>query len=172
MNCREIEPLLFANRDRALAPVEQERLQAHLADCPACRHSQAMLALATDAWRRHDAAVPTPDPTREWQRLRRRLHESDSRAGSPRWRPLLAWSAIPLAAAATLLIVLRGTPPADPGANPTKIAALPATPPATATPPAMASAEYVEAADPGASTLVYVDQKSGWLVVWASDSTG
>ena len=30
--------------------------------------------------------------------------------------------------------------------------------------------DYVESGDPNASTMVYVDQDSGWLVVWTSNS--
>jgi hypothetical protein len=31
-------------------------------------------------------------------------------------------------------------------------------------------ADYVEAGNPAASTMVYVDKESGWLVVWAADA--
>ena len=34
---------------------------------------------------------------------------------------------------------------------------------------AKAGADFVEAGDPNASTMVYVDKDSGWLVVWATD---
>ncbi|MEN9403282.1 MAG: hypothetical protein RL091_1985, partial [Verrucomicrobiota bacterium] len=34
---------------------------------------------------------------------------------------------------------------------------------------AVARAEYVEAGDVNASTMVYVDKESGWLVVWATN---
>jgi hypothetical protein len=34
----------------------------------------------------------------------------------------------------------------------------------------MASAESVEAPGDPASTMVFVDEKSGWLIVWASDT--
>ena len=33
----------------------------------------------------------------------------------------------------------------------------------------VAQAEYVEAGNVDASTIVYVDKDSGWLVVWATD---
>jgi hypothetical protein len=33
-----------------------------------------------------------------------------------------------------------------------------------------ASAEFVETGSPTASTMVYLDKESGWLVVWAADN--
>jgi len=36
-------------------------------------------------------------------------------------------------------------------------------------PSIIAGADYVEAGNPNASTMVYVDKESGWLVVWVTD---
>ena len=56
--------------------------------------------------------------------------------------------------------------------NPTSApVAMPPSPMATEVATAeVARADYVEAGDTNASTMVYVDKDSGWLVVWASDA--
>lgn len=153
MNCRDIEPLLLAERDGVLTSQQHAALAAHIAGCPACRQARlhygdAVTFLKTDA-----ANVPVPNVDEEWRTLRSRLHGA---AAQPRKKSPLApviWFAAPFAAAAVLafaFFVARVPVPQAPAAE-------------------AARADFVEAGDANASTLVYVDKDSGWLVVWATD---
>ena len=152
MNCRDAEPLLFAERDGALTSEERAALAQHVAACPACRRACADLAAANAALRTAAANVAVPDADREWQVLRQRLTaQSPRRVGARRLAPV-AWIGLSLAAAAALaLAFLGGHRPF--GGNPDAAD--------------LARAEFVEVKDSSASTMVYVDQESGWLVVWA-----
>ncbi|MBI4607236.1 MAG: zf-HC2 domain-containing protein [Planctomycetes bacterium] len=51
MNCRQVTPLFSELLERALAPVIQERVSAHLAACPACRRELEDLRTALRALR-------------------------------------------------------------------------------------------------------------------------
>lgn len=68
--------------------------------------------------------------------------------------PIL-WLSAPLAAAAAIMLALLS------GIQ------IPFTTPDVPT----THVDYVVAGDPSASTVVYLDQDSGWLVVWASSSS-
>lgn len=151
MNCRPFETLLSAERDAPLSEAERTQLERHLAECPACREQRVQLAAAATAWRARTAAAKVPDPAAEWDRLRPRL--ADAAGRTPRRRRLapVIWFALPLAAAAAFMLTF-----------------LPSSPP-VAEPRAVARADFVEAGDSAASTMVYVDKESGWLVVWAED---
>jgi hypothetical protein len=78
-----------------------------------------------------------------------------------RWPAWAAWTGLPLAAAAALALVFWAPDdaPTATGEDATFAEAAPA------------YAEFVEASDNAASTVVYVDQESGWLIVWASAPT-
>lgn len=163
MTCREARHLLFSSDSRAsAAPAEAgaggpspAALDAHLAACPHCRQvSQVLRATITD-WRTDASAVAVPAAEREWLELRRRIHRGAAEERRPLARRLLPWVALPLAAAAALAVLLVDrSGPALSSAGPT---------------PAVARADSVEVPG-GASPLVYVDDKSGWLIVWASDA--
>ena len=154
MNCREAERQIFAERDGVLAPDQRVALATHVTHCAACRRKRDNLAAAIEAWRvtTHTAAVPDAD--REWQAIRRRrrseIHPVLERTGGRR-RNVIPWLAVPFAAAAAVAIALFVTPPSPPSPVPTAAIAESAAPPAE-----------------DASTVVFVDEKSGWLVVWAS----
>ncbi|HSA95069.1 MAG TPA: zf-HC2 domain-containing protein, partial [Acidobacteriota bacterium] len=55
MRCRAIERLLLAAEDRAWTAAEKQAVEAHVADCPACREFQGarqrMRAGLADLWR-------------------------------------------------------------------------------------------------------------------------
>jgi len=159
MNCRDFETLLLAERDGVLTPEEHATLDRHLAGCPECRQLRSQLSSALAAYRADSANAPLPDVDQEWQKLRARLDRESSRPGQKRRLAPVIWFAAPLAAAAALaLAYLRPSI---------------ALPPATSVVPAaaeVAQAEYVEAGNADASTMVYVDKDSGWLVVWATDA--
>lgn len=82
MKCESAWELLSASLDGALAPAEEETLQAHLKECPRCRALQAELMGIHTACGELDAALPagqkerilsalpsqTPSKSRHWQR--------------------------------------------------------------------------------------------------------
>ncbi|MDQ5978641.1 MAG: hypothetical protein QG602_1615 [Verrucomicrobiota bacterium] len=153
MNCRDNESLILAERDGALTKPQLAALSDHVAACPACAKLRADLATALRAYKSGLAEVPAPDADEAWRELQARLHAPARRAKKRPLAPLI-WFGAPIAAAAALAIALlprSGEP-------------LPAS-------PLEARAEFVEAGDPAASTLVYVDKESGWLVVWAVEAT-
>ena len=155
MNCSTVEPLLLAERDGALSASQRAVLAQHVAVCPTCRQLQHDLGLALDTWKTAVAAMAVPDAPTAWALLQPRLTAKKS---APRRKlATVIWLSAPLAAAAALAFVFY-----------------PATPSVSMHPssPALARAEYVEAGNANASTMVYVDKESGWLVVWAVDATG
>ena len=117
---------------------------------PLSAAEEARLRVVGEHLRQHVATTPVPEAAAAWQRLRPRL--SPSRPVSRR-RAAWWWGGPILAtAAAAWLLLLRPalSPPA----------------PATALGD-VARADYVQVAD-DATALVYVDDESGWLIVWAS----
>lgn len=72
----------------------------------------------------------------------------------PRKRTLapVLWLGAPLAAAAAVMLAWIGGGQVSPTARETTVTHV----------------DYVITGNPAASTMVYVDQDSGWLVVWAS----
>lgn len=166
MNCREAQPQIFAERDGALDPVQRAALDGHLAHCDACRRVRDEFSAVFTAWRVDAIRVAVPDAEREWHAVRRRIRggaeTGAARPARPR-RNLFTWIAVPLGAAAAVAVALFVTQPA------------PTTPVAVQhavqhTTPHVARADSVEAPGNNASTTVFVDDKSGWLIVWASDT--
>jgi anti-sigma factor RsiW len=165
MNCRDVTPLLSAERDGPLDAAARETLERHVAACPACRGLRADLAEAAEVWRAGTALATTPDPAGEWRTLRGRLHsagETNPAAGRrlPSW--LLTAGALPLAAAAVWLAMLALDPASTTKVGPPS----PVVAFAKSAQAPSARADYVET--PADTTpVVYLDQESGWLIVWA-----
>ncbi len=159
MNCRDTEPLFFAERDGALTNEQRATLDEHVAACLACQEARAEIARALDAFRTDAINVTVPDAAEEWQRLRMQL-SAVSRKNRTRTKlaPVI-WIGGSLVAAAAVAFAFVGLRPQ---------AKAPAE--AVALTPEVAQAEYVEPGDVNASTVVYVDKDSGWLVVWATDA--
>ncbi len=158
MNCRSAQRLLSAERDGAPASGARADLEGHLAACGECRQFRATIAEAADAWRASMAQIRVPDAERAWQEVRREIRAGDSRpARSAPWgaRWLLPLgAAAALAAVAVMVVPLwRQGPAATPEVHPRQVA----------------RNDVVEVPD-GGSSVVYVDAKSGWLVVWAVDA--
>ncbi len=148
MNCRDCERLLLGEGGEPSVP-ESAAIAAHVQDCPQCRALQASLASALGQWKAETAAQ-APDTAAAWRSLRPRLA---ARRTQPRRLGRLIWLSAPLAAAAALALVFYHPAPAARGDGFTS-----------------AHADFVEAGNPTASTVVYVDNDSGWLVVWAADA--
>ncbi len=153
MNCRDSESLILAERDGALTKPQLAALSDHVAACPACRRLRADLAAAVDVYGSGIAQVSVPDADEAWRELQDRLNSPAKREKKHPLAPVI-WFGAPIAAAAAIAFAL-----------------LPQTPePVSLSAPLEARAEFVEAGDATASTLVYVDKESGWLVVWAAEA--
>src|SRR6478736_8540141 len=181
MTCRDIESLILAERDGALPSAERAALSDHVATCPACRELRTRLAVSLETFRAGVAGVPVPNADEAWRELQATIHTPGGRAKKRPLAPII-WFATPLAAAAAVAFAFFVTrPPLPPSPAATAVAASevpPPPPPPAFVPPALsapydpsiiAGADYVEVGDPNASTMVYVDKESGWLVVWATD---
>ncbi len=155
MNCREAEQHIFAERDGALDQTQRAALALHLQACAGCRRIQNDLAEFVATWRATDAAVRVPDADIEWHKLRRALNRSPERAHVAWAR----WIAIPGAVAAAAAIALYVAPDRSGTASPPKTSTLVAR---NGSPTAVSPA--------AASTVVYVDDKSGWTFVWEPDT--
>ncbi len=178
MNCRDIESLILAERDGALTPTERAALSDHVATCPACARLRTDLAAALDAFKASSAAVRVPDVDEAWRDLRAKLHGPAKPAKKRPLAPVI-WFGAPLvaAAAAVAFVFLVNSAPKPLGEIPVSVASVASLPPPPPPPPPyedpslIAGADFVEVGDPNASTMVYVDKDSGWLVVWATDVT-
>jgi hypothetical protein len=155
MNCRDIEPLLLAERDGVLTASQHASLGQHVAACPACRQMRVDLSAAMSALRTDAANVTVPDVDTEWHALQARLNDTVTvRPEKKRpLAPVIRFGA-PLAAAAAIAFAFFTLQTPNPKSE---------------IPLEVASADYVEAGNADASTVVYVDKESGWLVVWATD---
>lgn len=162
MNCREAQNQIFAERDGALAETERAALVSHVAQCGGCRQLREDLASALTHWKTTAQTIAVPDAEREWHAVRRKIRggvEAGEVRLTPRRPTLLTWLTAPLAAAAALALALFISLPDN---RPAHEGVSPAT--------HLARADSVEVSGRAASTSVYVDDKSGWLIVWASDA--
>lgn len=159
-SCQHITSLLIAEPDGRLTPAEQAEIEGHVAECAACRQQRAMLAAIPASLQAVTQSVSTPNPQQEWMRLRSQLpkQRSQGKRQTPKTPFWLQWS-FPLGAAAAAVVVALVTHFRY--SDRISLEQRSAT---------VARAEYVQAENAD-STLVYVDQESGWLIVWA-DSSG
>jgi hypothetical protein len=164
MNCREAQTQIFAERDSALGDPERAALVAHVAACGACRRVREDLTTTLAYWKTTAQAVVVPDAEREWHAVRRKIRggvEAGEVRLTPRRPGWLTWLTVPLAAAGALALALYVSMPTG---NPTNPGVRPSTAP-------VARADSVEVGGRNASTMVFLDDKSGWLIVQASDVT-
>ena len=158
MNCRDLESLLLTEKDGVLTTAQHATLEQHVATCPTCGALRESLAEVTTAFRAEVASVAVPDSDAEWQIVQARLAEVAAQPAKKRPLAPVIWFGAPLAAAAavafTFFIQSRTPWSQDPKSE---------------TPAEVASADFVESGNADASTMVYVDKDSGWLVVWATD---
>lgn len=155
MNCRAAQRLLSADRDGALDTLERAGLDEHVAACAECRQFRVTLEVAAADLKTAATRVTVPDEDRAWQDIHREIRAGRPVAARSWWAPV-RW-ALPLGAAAALVAVVAFVPMDRDDDGP---------------PAAVARAEFVEVPN-NSSSIVYVDDKSGWLVVWAAaDATG
>ena len=158
MNCRAIEPLLLAERDGVLTSEQRSALVTHVASCVGCRQLRTTLGEALDNYQADAARIAVPDAAEVWRELSATLPETTAKPAKRRPLAPIIWFGAPLATAAAIAFAFFLTRPTT--------THLEARGPVAEN----ARADYVEAGDASASTLVYVDEESGWLVVWAADS--
>jgi anti-sigma factor RsiW len=173
MNCRDAETQIFAARDAPLGVAAAAELEQHLSSCSRCRQLSAGLAAAAESWREADAAAAIPDARQAWLAVRRRIRNSPTKhsaAGQlPSWNRLLRF-ALPLAGACAIAVGLstrldvRNDAPSDPVVAQVDWSYF------EDHSSGSAQAEYVMTDDEDVSPFVYVDEESGWLIVWASDA--
>ncbi|MEO6246277.1 MAG: zf-HC2 domain-containing protein [Opitutaceae bacterium] len=165
MNCHEAQTQIFAVQDGAAGEIPGAALEGHLAHCAGCRQVRANLAAVLGAWRHDSARARVPDAEREWHAVRRQIR-GGAAVGSEPARPrrsAFAWLALPLgaaAAAALALFVINQNQEQTPTSELT----------ARFSDAVIARADSVEAPGNAASTMVFLDDKSGWLIVLASDA--
>ena len=162
MNCREAQSHLFRERDAALDNIQRVALDGHLAQCDGCKRVREDLTAALTVWRIETTQVTMPDAEREWHAVRRRIRGGDEAGAAHTARPrrnLFSFIAVPLGAAAAVALALFVSP---------KLSSdLPAEGHAGAT---LARAHPVEVSGSSAPTMVFVDDKSGWTFVWATEA--
>lgn len=164
MNCREAQHQLFAEGDGAPASSQRAALDEHVGHCPDCRRIRDDLTAALTTWRSEAARTPVPDAMREWHAVRRLIRggaEAGAAAPARPRRNFLPWLAVPVGAAAALALALY-IAPSKPASSASPLVVQHA-------PRQVARADAVEVPG-GASTIVFVDDKSGWLIVQASDA--
>jgi hypothetical protein len=96
--CEDILELLSASIDGELTAVERERLEAHLAKCPACVDELAKLERTWNA-------LKVLSPVDASPHLKQKVLSAARRTGAPKRRARSRWM-IPAAAAAVLLLAL------------------------------------------------------------------
>lgn len=168
MNCRDNESLILAERDGALPKAQLAALSDHVATCPACAKLRADLAAAMNTYQAGLHAVATPNADEAWRELQSRLSEPAKRDKKRPLAPVI-WFGASLAAAAAFAFAFLVTRPLTQPATEEALLVIAPPPPPLHDPSFIAGADYVEAGDPDASIMVFVDKESGWLVVWASD---
>jgi anti-sigma factor RsiW len=149
MNCPEARSLLSASRDGP-PPPGADALSAHLAACPGCRRLQEDLRAGFASWTESARSVAVPAADEMWRDVRSALHR-----GSTPVRPAWVRVGLPLAAAAAVAVLLVQSPWRQ-ASNTTESH--------------LAQVNFVVPGTPGASTLVYEDSESGWLVVWTAEN--
>ena len=155
MNCREVQSELFAETEGTPANPRRAAVEAHVARCAACRRVRDDLTTALEGWRSDISKITVPDAELEWHAVRRRIRGGGGEPSVRSRRNWTAWLGLPLATAAAVILVMLSPASRAPNVD------IPVG--------EVARAENIEAPGNNASTMVFVDDKSGWLIVWASD---
>lgn len=150
MDCREAQQRIFAERDGALDNSQRAALVAHTTHCASCREMRDRLATAIDSWRTSTRGVSVPDAELEWQKIRREIRGG---ASATVRGVRLGWFALPVAAAAAIAVTFFVNPAGDGSPAPKE---------------RTVARAHVEASVENASPVVFVDDKSGWVFVWAA----
>jgi predicted anti-sigma-YlaC factor YlaD len=158
MKCRQAERHLACERDSALDEVQRAALARHITECASCRRMKESLTIAVEGWRAGAEEVRVPDAEIEWQNIRRQIRGGQVKEQ----RSLVAWLGISIGAAATVAVGLFFIPTARNGGTAME----------TATVAARESGSTITSRAQEASTVVFVDDKSGWTFVVGPQPTG
>jgi len=102
MKCKRAETLISRALDGLLTSEEEEALQRHLKECPACQKRKEEYSIMTETLRDQDFPQVKPD---FWERLYNRLEEQREYDIWSLWK---RWSlrAVPLSIAAVVILAL------------------------------------------------------------------
>lgn len=151
MNCDQAEKWISRSLDAELEVARQRKLDEHLAGCASCSRLKTEWEKLGNALR-EEVAATLPDTDAAWADIRERIHESEAgRSKIIPWQVHFRWAA----GLAALFLLSFGVYFSRPR------------PVSEAVPlPVGTTVEFVETEIPGASPMVYMDQESGWTVVW------
>ena len=174
MNCQDAERLILASGDSAPTDEELTVLEAHIAGCASCARLREAVLGAGNRLRETAAAVSVPDARHEWREIRSRIQVPERAA--PSWARLLPAIGLPIAAAAAIAIAFVLLPERPATTDVAESGSATATSIAEGTQLTEFAwephAEYVEIPGSDDSMVVYLDEPSGWLVVWAVEPNG
>jgi len=162
MNCKTAQKWISLKHDGELSPRRQTILEAHLAQCPACREAEAAYkALSCEFTEMDIPQAQTPEAA--WADVRRRIRaESEQPAEAAEgavWGGRLAWAAMTIAVLGVCAFVWMLMKPLPQG--PAVAAAEPAT-----------QVEWVETDLRGATPMVFEDAETGLVVIWVVEANG
>ena len=160
MNCDEALEKISRQMDGELPAEDRAAVEAHLAQCSACRDVRVRWASLSDVLREPPADLPPAEVMRA--DVLRAIRQLEPAAEAPaglffKWR--LAWAGAMVAAVMALIGGLGAWRMAGGGA-------------AVA---ARTEVESVETELPGAAPMIYQDEETGCTVIWiagADDGTG
>ncbi len=151
MNCHSVQDQLTRAADGATPASDQAAIAAHLSACSECQRFAETLRRLPDWIAEEVASHPVPDAEEMWREVQAQIQTPPK----PRKVAPIVWLTAPLAAAAALVFAFlpqRNAPDSSVIAD-----------------NQIVQVDYVEVEDPDATAMVYVDNESGWLVVWADD---
>jgi predicted anti-sigma-YlaC factor YlaD len=168
MNCATSEQLLSRALDGELPANDRTALDAHLASCASCRALRDEWAGFTAMLQEPVAPVQTPEAL--WADVQRAIRLRQGFGGQVRLQgaqgredeaPVFGWRL--RWAGAILAVVMLGAYGIGLGVRRQTERVVAASAPEKA-----AEVEFVETDVPGASTMVYEDAETGWVVVWVT----
>ena len=146
--------------DGELPERQRQALEDYLRQHPADAELRESWAAIGNLLREESALAPSPDPEAAWVDIRRAIRTAPAEAAAERAPWFVRW-AVPLAAAALVVIAVGIRARMDTRGAPVQVARV-AAPPATGA----SKVDWVESGLPDASTMVYEDDATGVTVVW------
>ncbi len=154
MNCKQAQEWISRDIDGELHTADQEILTQHLIQCPDCRQIRDHWMKASQLLKQ-TAQVKIPDAEETWQEIRSQLNQPKiaSQSNLLPFPSIIRW----VSAAAAIIAISLGIrfllqePPLETYAFQNEV-------------------EFVETDIPDSSPAVYVDDESGWTIVWIFES--
>jgi predicted anti-sigma-YlaC factor YlaD len=154
MNCKQAQEWISRSMDGDLCTADQEVIEKHLIQCPSCRQIQDHWMAAAQLLKQ-TAHVKIPDAEETWEEIRSQLdqHETVSRGNLLPFPSIIRWAS----AAAAVIAISLGV-------------RFVVQEPSLETYAFHNEVEFVETDIPNSSPVVYVDDESGWTIVWILES--